>query len=827
MRINQIEVQQLSDVVYRQVFPGVDGIPDVPPDLVKLSIEHLQHHELYGKTSDTSPPIGFELPPLIAGSKNLSEHFHWIGMAVAQPYLAIAKRLAEREIPSEPYTEQGDPEVILSQAEMDASGNAEHGKKLKERAPKPMKKKMPHAPGTHEWVLDRPGWTKYVVGEAPVPVDSPGDEEMLVFDVETLYKHSQFAVMACAASPTAWYSWISPWLLELEGFSDRQLIPMGDPTKHRIIVGHNIGYDRARIKEEYNLTQTNNAFIDTMSLHVAVNGMCSRQRPTWIKHRKNAELREKISLEAPENLKAYVDGSGEEEELWIGKSSINSLKDVAEFHLDRIMDKEARNYFGTLDRKGVRTILPTLFNYCASDVSATFGVYKEVLKGFLEVCPHPVSFSALRHLSSVILPVNQGWETYINKAEGIYRQMSDAIQSKLLNLVELTAALSEDERKGDDWLEQLDWTVEEIRWLKPKKKPKKPKKPKKIAEPPVKVSDLLDSAGKKKRGRKKKVPDPPVEAAVDPEPTEPEPVDPEPTEPEPVDPDTLPRQDTRQKLPGKPQWYRDLVKKQGAGPTITVRSRAAGIVLKLSWDGYPLVWSDKHGWTFKVPKDKAEGYKEMEKNAVQCEFEDDDKPARLKEDKDNIYFKVPHKDGPTARCVNPLSKNYVKPFEDGRLSSKEPFARDALDMNAQCSYWISSRERITSQMMVYQDEIQKMGVKHVPTVDVNNSTVTTVETDSASDGTAPNVKTSGEVDLTPNQTDSAPEDASRDIQDRVGFILPQLIPMGTVTRRAVERTWLTASNAKKNRVGSELKSMVTAPPGYHFVGADVEYVPLD
>ena len=46
--------------------------------------------------------------------------------------------------------------------------------------------------------------------------------------------------------------------------------------------------------------------------------------------------------------------------------------------------------------------------------------------------------------------------------------------------------------------------------------------------------------------------------------------------------------------------------------------------------------------------------------------------------------------------------------------------------------------------------------------------------------------------------------------------------MGTVTRRAIEKTWLTASNAKKNRVGSELKAMVQAPPGYAIVGADVD-----
>ena len=53
-------------------------------------------------------------------------------------------------------------------------------------------------------------------------------------------------------------------------------------------------------------------------------------------------------------------------------------------------------------------------------------------------------------------------------------------------------------------------------------------------------------------------------------------------------------------------------------------------------------------------------------------------------------------------------------------------------------------------------------------------------------------------------------------------IIPQLVQAGTLTRRAVERTWLTASNAKVDRVGSELKCMVQAPSGYCLVGADVD-----
>ncbi|KXJ06016.1 DNA polymerase subunit gamma-1, partial [Exaiptasia diaphana] len=55
-----------------------------------------------------------------------------------------------------------------------------------------------------------------------------------------------------------------------------------------------------------------------------------------------------------------------------------------------------------------------------------------------------------------------------------------------------------------------------------------------------------------------------------------------------------------------------------------------------------------------------------------------------------------------------------------------------------------------------------------------------------------------------------------------GAIIPRVIPAGTVTRRAVESTWLIASNPREDRVGSELKAMIRAPPGYSLVGADVD-----
>lgn len=57
---------------------------------------------------------------------------------------------------------------------------------------------------------------------------------------------------------------------------------------------------------------------------------------------------------------------------------------------------------------------------------------------------------------------------------------------------------------------------------------------------------------------------------------------------------------------------------------------------------------------------------------------------------------------------------------------------------------------------------------------------------------------------------------------KFGAIIPQVISAGTLTRRAVESTWMTASNADPERIGSELRAMIQAPPGYNIVGADVD-----
>lgn len=657
-RYNEIGIQQLSSHIHPQIFSGPSK--SVPQQLIDLSKDHLAKHQLWGKNQDASPPIAFDLPALQGSSP--AEHFYKLGRDAAEPYLSHARHYSALELPLPP----------------------------------------------RKWTK-RSGWTKYHADGSTEAVETP-EEEMLTFDTEVMWKESPYAVMACAASDTAWYAWLSPWLMG-ESESDQHLIPLGNPKTPRIIIGHNVGYDRARVTEEYDVKQSRNFFLDTMSLHVAVNGMCSRQRPTWMKHKKNRDMKEKISRETNSiELTALLENNvlnEEEEELWVARSSINSLRDVAKFHCNVTIDKAQREQFGELDRDGVRSKIDELLDYCAADVVVTHRVYKKVFPAFLDVCPHPVSFSALRHVSSVILPVDRSWEAYLENSEATYHRLSDAVEQRLVDLANraLESKENADHYTNDDWLKQLDWSGQEIKMAKGKRKG-----------------------------------DPPRPAA-------------------------------RQKKPGMPKWYKDLFPTSTAELALTVRTRIAPLLLRLSWDGYPLVWSDKYGWTFKVPRSSAFLY--AAKAVTNCEMSDE-KNLSIRDDAQHHYFKLPHKDGPQARCASPLAKGYLQYFESGVLSSEFSYAKEALEMNASCSYWISARDRIRSQFVVYEGEAA--GVK---------------------------------------QSDSQ-SSAGR------GYILPQIIPMGTITRRAVENTWLTASNAKANRVGSELKSMIKAPPGYCFVGADVD-----
>ncbi|KAK0464257.1 gamma DNA-directed DNA polymerase [Desarmillaria tabescens] len=911
---NAFGVQLLSQSLYDQVFKNYTS-PPPPAIYMNIARGHLEVHELNPSQSSILPSPEFTLPPL--QGNNILEHFYRIGSSNAEPYLSLAKSFATAQL---------------------------------------------HPPPEH-WNTQA-GWTKYIYKSdgsgyhehVPYPMHDGKPEEMLSFDIENLPKYHHFPVMACAASPNAWYAWISPWILDPSNASPEQLIPLGPPDVPRIVVGHNVSYDRARVLEEYHVNGTKTRFLDTMALHVAVKGISSHQRPAWMKHKKNKEEVKEQRREAVEVIRSMIqevqcgldelreaeaEGDVDEEgrvmlvarwkELqeclsghqasmeqaqdtfipgppprgddvednvqtrWEDLTSMNSLADVAKLYCSIDLSKEIRNDFMTCTPEEILANISDYIGYCAGDVSVTHQVYTKVFPGFSKNCPHPVSFAGILTMGSGFLPVNQEWEAYLERAEGIWNKMSKGVKDGLENLAReavqnnpVSAEGGEDKWKDDPWLSQLDWTpkvVGKSRGVFP---------PEVEAEPPIKpqpqviprwysrlLADPLSTHVIERilpyllnlsfkghpmifttaekwhylKGKRKAVSRLPTASGYTasllipkhalkllsegqmgscndklamklcrPEDKMKKEVlklaksvysrglteeeisnDPwysqldwsEVTDPTAQAVSTMkPKRKPKSVKPPSvywPKWFWDLTKPKKDMPPasldITMKNRFAPLLLRMSWHNHPLYYSREYGWTFRVPpRPESAPVPENIKRLKALDFHDEaDASLNNLKFEGYTFYKLPHKDGEAANVGSPLTKTFMNYAIEGTLSCGAGEAANAIvDVAVQSSYWISSRDRIMRQMVGWQDTKTKQWDMGLP-----------VEQD-------PETCAEGER------------------PKKWGLILPQVITMGTVTRRAIERTWLTASNAKKNRVGSELKAMVRAPPGYSIVGADVD-----
>lgn len=682
-RINQVGIQYISNGLHKKLFPQQD--PEAyrtpkNPELIEIAKHHLQQNNLLGKKTQINDPIDIKNFPSLEGS-SMDEHFHKLGTAESEPYLSMAEEFLSGDVP----------------------------------------------PLIATWEFQS-GWTRYVEGQKPEKVDFPL-EDSLVFDVEVLYKRSNYPLLATCASSKAWYGWVSPFLVNFQKdptYNDfKHLIPFDCLSKEKLMIGYYVSYDRARVLEEYNIRKSKAFYLDGMSLHVAVAGICSQQRISWQKHKKVKNELEEVENEdysseydiAMEISKQLID------DPWLNKGTPNSLKNVAEFHCGIIMDKSDRDFFGGLDPQPIVDNFNRLMTYCAKDVQATFEVTKKLLPEYRQKVPHPVSFAAMKSMGLSFLPTSTNWENYLQTTEKVYQDNRKQVVQNLKDRVE---ALLEYIELGDEsirpdlndpWLRQLNWTIKEQRL-------------KVTGEPTAKQAYLT----------------------------------------------------------GYPEWYRELCKVQSTQEdgsktreaNITIRTRITPLLLKLKWEGYPIVWTVSEGWCFKVPFDEnviadltAKYYKEAKLNEEEMEKF----LPELRDDGNNyLLFKVPHPEGAFKRCTSIFSKSYLRFFENGTLTSEYPNVQEILTLNNSASYWMGNRKRIMDQFVVYPDE------NHL----------------------------------------FAPTTDAVDHHADMGIIIPQVVSMGTITRRSTENTWLTASNAKKDRIGSELKAMIKAPDGYCFVGADVD-----
>ncbi|XP_038218981.1 DNA polymerase subunit gamma-1, mitochondrial [Zerene cesonia] len=758
-RVNAVNIQMISKNIYKQLFK--DPPTEIDPNVIKSCQAHLLHHGINYKEYNKLPDVKLNLPKL--EGKDIVEHFYNIGKKQSDPYKKLLHILATNKLPELPKI----------------------------------------------WLKSQ-GWTKYTL-EGPKSVPCPPDD-ILIFDVEVLMAAGKRPTLACAVSTDAWYSWVSEPVASgkaHETFSEvnyEDLIPLetdghkpcGDLNRPRIVVGHNVSYDRAKIKEQYWLERTGVRFMDTMSMHTCVSGVTSYQRTV---------------------LKAKNKEPDPADDDWIEISSLNSLSEVHKLYCGQPIDKQTRDIFveGTLE--DVHNNFQTLMSYCAGDVIATHNVLRELYPMFLERFPHPVTLAGMLELGTAYLPVNSNWTQYIDSAETVFNDYKLESQQLLsLKADEACRLMENEEYKKDLWMWDEDWSTQTLK-LKKSTSKKTEMREDIILDKQIKTQDNFETLSERyieslgaNNGVKVTVREELVKKFQY-------------------------LYDLRSSLPvkrpylaGYPAWYRKLCTKPGKDPdwspganNITTSMQITPKLLRLSWEGYPLHYIKGEGWGFLVPYSRTRG--ELEEGEVPLPLEtllsscpivtckgtevsadtyvlpktvEEDlskrayyaRKRKLEQATANQYhglgvwtgigiqgcchfLRLPHKDGAKYKVGNPLARDFLNMFSQNVLSAQGNDAEKVLTYGRMMSYWRNNRERVMGQQVVWLPE------------------------------------------------DVLPEHLRGSLR-RYGAIIPQVVVCGTLTRRASEPTWMTASNATAERIGSELRALVQAPPNYRFVGADVD-----
>lgn len=152
--------------------------------------------------------------------------------------------------------------------------------------------------------------------------------------------------------------------------------------RERIVIGHNVSYDRARVKEQYFIEGTKLRFLDTMAMHIAVSGITSYQRTMLAASRKEG-------AKIPEVKKNWKMNEILE---WQNVSSFNGLSDVHKLYCGGSdLEKSLRDTFVHGSLSEIKAQFQELTTYCAKDVQATFRVLQALLPEFLSRFPHPVT----------------------------------------------------------------------------------------------------------------------------------------------------------------------------------------------------------------------------------------------------------------------------------------------------------------------------------------------------------------------------------------------------------------------------------------------------
>uniref|UniRef100_A0A1I8AUU5 Mitochondrial DNA polymerase catalytic subunit n=1 Tax=Steinernema glaseri TaxID=37863 RepID=A0A1I8AUU5_9BILA len=306
-----------------------------------------------------------------------------------------------------------------------------------------------------KWNYDT-GWTKYNADGTFEKIPYP-DGQVLFFDVEVCMEDGLLPTLAVAVSKSTWYSWCSERLITGTDVPElarlHHLIPLepeGGSSSKRVVIGHNVAFDRARVREQYYPQKTGTKFWDTMSMSIPMFGMADHQLALY---EKKSDLTDE-----------FEEGSGWVSS-WKHRVSRNSLSAVHEKLCGGIsdlnIDKTLRDTFIKGSIVDVRNNFQALVEYCASDVKATFEIYKAMLPDFKKRMPSPITWFGMFEMCSAYLPINKNWRDFYDHCEKLCdAKNNEAVRGVVKAYRGVLDDFKEDHLyRNDPWMWAADWNV--------------------------------------------------------------------------------------------------------------------------------------------------------------------------------------------------------------------------------------------------------------------------------------------------------------------------------------------------------------------------------
>uniref|UniRef100_A0A914HVI7 DNA-directed DNA polymerase n=1 Tax=Globodera rostochiensis TaxID=31243 RepID=A0A914HVI7_GLORO len=364
-----------------------------------------------------------------------------------------------------------------------------------------------------EWSV-QPGWTAYdPIGwnAVPRPVPFPA-EDLLFFDVEVCMKDGRLPTLAVALSHTKWYSWCSTRMADADNelpefVRPEHLISMGNlGQRKRLVIGHNVAFDRTFISEQYAIHETALRFWDTMSMHIAIGGMADHQRDLFTKNNNYPSLAKllfskpgqsdgpEIAMEAlTKEQTTHLKEFNKIVRVWKKRTCRNSLDALHEKYCNKEKplvvrkfeekdgkmeqnlseesanvkhsakeqvewDKKYQSFFKTASIEQIRSnaqvrlfsiIVPAIFKYRF---------------------PHPVTYCGMLEMGNPYLPITSNWRTFFAKCEDESSNLKDVTANKFVksarNLIEELDVESEHGIRKfelDPWMWVSDWNRKLLR----------------------------------------------------------------------------------------------------------------------------------------------------------------------------------------------------------------------------------------------------------------------------------------------------------------------------------------------------------------------------